>query len=355
MNTYLAVAVLFLFTGCLLVFPLLPALVELRFKTDAQPLNVIQQHAGEIRHFANGFRTYISGLQPSLQQCISTRTIARGVLPDGCEYLILGKHEGRAALHIREKDGTCELVIVAGTELATPAGITFHHEIYSAEEFIGGEANYYRAIFGEKEVHLGPGSSLMRWAHAGERFITGPDCKLYGRVSSDGVIRLARNNQFLRLNAPRIEFGDSGDDRSWPQPDVYGKEHSRIVGRLLRDGDYEVAGGEVVAGSVVARGRLLLRSGARVCGSVKAREMVLEPGVMVEGSVISSRTMRIGAGCAVHGPIIAEREMIIAAGTCCGTFSQPTTISSLRIRIEEGVVVFGTVWARESGQLVAPS
>ena len=63
--------------------------------------------------------------------------------------------------------------------------------------------------------------------------------------------------------------------------------------------------------------------------------------------------MRIGPRCAIHGPVIAERELAIAAGTRCGTLKHPTTVSAPHIEVEEGVVVFGTLWARERGQVVA--
>ena len=62
--------------------------------------------------------------------------------------------------------------------------------------------------------------------------------------------------------------------------------------------------------------------------------------------------MVIGNNCLIHGPVIAERQMKIAAGTRCGSLTQPTTISSPRIDVEEGVVVFGTLWAREYGRVV---
>jgi hypothetical protein len=81
--------------------------------------------------------------------------------------------------------------------------------------------------------------------------------------------------------------------------------------------------------------------------------MVIEDGVSVEGSLISARKMRIGPRCSIHGPVIAERELAIAGGTRCGTRQYPTTVSAPCIELEEGVVVFGTVWARESGRVVA--
>jgi predicted acyltransferase (DUF342 family) len=81
--------------------------------------------------------------------------------------------------------------------------------------------------------------------------------------------------------------------------------------------------------------------------------MVIEDGVSVEGSVISARKMRIGPHCAIYGPVIAERKLVIAPGTHCGTEEYPTTVSAPEIEVAEGVVVFGTLWARERGQVVA--
>jgi len=75
--------------------------------------------------------------------------------------------------------------------------------------------------------------------------------------------------------------------------------------------------------------------------------------VLVEGSLISARKMRIGQNCTLHGPVVAERELAIAGGTRCGTREFPTTVSAPRIEVEEGVVVFGTLWAREHGEVVA--
>jgi predicted acyltransferase (DUF342 family) len=81
--------------------------------------------------------------------------------------------------------------------------------------------------------------------------------------------------------------------------------------------------------------------------------MVLEDGVSVEGSLIGARKLSIGPHCTIRGPVIAERELAIAAGTRCGAREHPTTVSAPSIEVEEGVLVFGTLWARERGLVVA--
>ena len=80
---------------------------------------------------------------------------------------------------------------------------------------------------------------------------------------------------------------------------------------------------------------------------------MLDEGVSVEGSLISAREMRIGSNCAVHGPVVAELELAIATGTRVGSRQYPTTVSAPWIKAEEGVLVFGTLWAREHGEVVA--
>ena len=124
-------------------------------------------------------------------------------------------------------------------------------------------------------------------------------------------------------------------------------------GRRLVDEDLEIQAGEIVSANIVTRGRLHIGAGAQMLGSVKSHQhMTLEAGVNVEGSLISASTMRIGPDCRITGPVIAERGITIESGTRCGSVQVPTTVSAPTIEIEDGVTVFGTIWARIEGQVV---
>ena len=356
MNSSLAVVALILFVSLMLVLPLIPASVELRRKSDASPLKVVQEHAGEIRHFANSFRTYIQVLDPTLQQCVASGVTARGILPDGVEYLALGQCDDSQTLPIRQPGATYTMTIAAGSDLVVPPETTFLRDVYAGGRFRGGDNNSYRAILGEKDVYLGHSSRVTRWVHAVGEFSAEHDCKLSGRISSDSRIRLKGPCNFLRLNAPQIETGHvtPGEDTTRPHSEDNANAGSGVVQRFLYDGDLEVHEKEVVTGNIVARGKLRIGSGARICGSVKSvRDMVLGAGVSVQGSLISGEKMLIGPDCAVNGPIIAESALHISAGTRCGSFRHPTTVSAPRIEAEDGVAVFGTLWAREHGEVVA--
>jgi cytoskeletal protein CcmA (bactofilin family) len=358
-NPSLATVLLVLLAALLFVLPLVPALRELRLKRDAEPLNVIQQYAGEIRHFAYGFRNYIEAIREPLRHCVSEGTTATGTLPDGDEYLLVGGSDTLSLpIGAKTKGSTCALVLAVGRDAALPGGLTFLKEIYAAGHLVGGEQSSYRAILGEKDIHLRRASKLMRWAHAVGSFRADHDCDLHGRVSSDQEIALQSGCIFQRLNAPRIAMGcaDVAAERALPAAPKLPLDRQSpdgIIGRRLIAGDFQIRSGEVINGNIVTRGKLRIGAGARVLGSVKSnKEMVVEAGVTVEGSLISASTMHIGPRCQIRGPVISEHGILIESGTECGSAETPTTVSAPVIDVEEGGQFFGTLWARDEGLVV---
>jgi cytoskeletal protein CcmA (bactofilin family) len=351
MNPALATVLLVLVAGILITLPLLPALTELRLKRDAQPLDVVQQYAGDIRHFSYGFRSYITDLLGPLRECVSSGTTVHGTMPDGDQYLLLGRPDDVGFVSAGGTTATCQSVVAAGMDVVLPDGITFAKEIYAAGEITGGEKSVFRALLGEKDIHLRRASKVIRWAHAVGAFRIERDCDLYGRISSDREIQLESGCAFQRLNAPRIVLG-----RSDAEETTAGTETAPTTlpgGRRLVDEDLVIQAGEIVSANIVTRGRLHIGAGARMLGSIKSHEhMTLEAGVHVEGSLISASTMHIGPDCRITGPVIAERRIAIETGTRCGSARVPTTVSAPTIEIADGVTVFGTIWARTEGQVV---
>lgn len=352
MNPAFATAALFLLALVLFILPLLPAFLELRLKRDAQPLNVIQQHAGEIRHFAYGFRSYIKALLKPLRECAASGTTARGIMSDGDEYLLLGRTSEALSAFTAERMAKCHAVVAASMDVFLPDGITFTKEVYAAGEFTSGEANAFRALLGEKDVHLKRASTVNRWAHAVGTLRAEHDCDLYGRISSDRQIHLESGCAFQRLNAPCIVLGHSRSEVTDAPAET--EPTSPPLERLLVDDDLEIRAGDIVTTNIVTRGKLHIGVGARVLGSVKSSQhMRVEAEVRVDGSLISGSTMHIGPDCRITGPVIAERGMTIEAGTHCGSNRVPTTVTAPTIQIADGVVVFGTIWARTEGQVVS--
>ena len=352
MSPYSSVVMLILWTGLLLVIPMAPAIIELYRKTDAQPLLVLQKHAGEIRHFSEGFRGYVNELNAVRETCRISGTTARGTLKDGAEYFVMS--DSAALLpEIWSRGGKCSTVVIACADLCAPRLTLFSREIHAQGNFVGGDHNEYRAILGDKDVHLGAHSIVMRWVHAAGTFNANHDCDLHGRVSSDTAIHLGDRCTFLRLNAPRIELGPSSTKNNNASNAVASAASTyAVLKRYLHDQDFEIQANHVFHGNIVTRGRFIAHRGAQIFGSVKSsKSMVLEDDVLVTGSAISSGQLRIGRNCCLHGPVIAERVLYIDSGARLGTSENPTTVSSPKIYSKEDVLIFGTLWAREHGEV----
>ena len=351
MSACLAVVLLLVTTSLLFAAPLVPALRELYFPSDSQPLTVVQQHAGEIRYFADSFRNYIAVLEQPLEKAAHAGSIIRGVLPDGVHYLVMGS--GDPLVLEKNSDGICPCLIAAAVDLVVPGVTGFSQDIYAARNFLGGRGNQYRAVLGEKNIELGAWSAIARWVHAGGAFIANENCDLHGRISSDTAILLHSGCAFQRLNAPQIQLGKVSRPVLLPANSTPGSPDA-VARRLLYEGDYDIAPGQVVTGNLCVRGNLRVGTGARVVGSVKSGgHLTLEASASIEGSLVSGQELRIGNACSVHGPIIAERRLMIGSETRCGDLRRPTTVTASRIEVAEGTVVFGSVWAREFGLVVA--
>lgn len=356
MNAYLSVPLLIASTGLLLIIPIIPAIVELYRKSDAEPLLVIQKHAGDIRHFSEGFRKYMDELRPTLRKCENSGTTARGKLKDNAEYFVMGNSSATSLHEVRKRDGDCSTVIVACGDFEAPGISNFSKEIYVRGKFLGGNYNHYRAILGEKDIELGMYSNVMRWVHSVGTFSASYHCALSGRISSDSAIKLERKCTFLRLNAPRIELGTVEAETKLPNDFSASDlpQGSAALKRHLYDQDFEIQAGQIFHGNIVTRGKLRVHRGARIFGSIKSnKQMILEEEVLVAGSVISSDQLLIGPRCCIYGPVIAEHALTVDSGTRLGTPAKLTTVSSPKISAKEGVVIFGSLWAREYGEVMA--
>ncbi len=349
MSAVFSVALLLAIVGTMLALPLLPALRELREKSDATPLNVVQQNAGEVRHFADGFRLYLKGLDEDLQRAASSGMVATGSLPDGTNYMVLGRADGDFPID----NGVCPTLLASNGDLTVPSGATFSKDIYAGGDFSGGEKNRYRAILAEKAMHLGPASHVTRWLHAVEELSAGPGCTLLGRTSSDRLVRLQSGCRFTRVHAPLIVAGSLANDHLARIGNYFGTQVAHSTDRFLYDGDFTIEARDVVHANIVVRGTLRIGAGARVCGSLKSgKDLVLESGVSVEGSLISGQRMHVSPNCILTGPMIAEHGMFLGTATVCGSPERPTTVTSPVIEVEEGALIFGSLWARESGRVV---
>ena len=340
-----------------ILLPLLPAFHELRFRTDAEPLQVVRRSDTNIRHFALGFREFLQKhFAAHLDRCDLTDEPQYGELTDGTPFRVLPEtvEEPPADDQNEIADIDPHLMLSCGN-LKLAAGTTYPREIYTRGSLSAGEGASLRAALADQSIYLGDGCTSFRWLHAAGEVHTGSECTLYGRVSADRLIKLGDDCRFERLHAPRIEFGAPAPARAatGPGEEVDLENHPRLsdysAGRFLFQRKLEIPAGGHVQGDIVVAGKLKIGAGARIEGNLKSHDdLELADDVRITGSVVSGKDLRLGDGCVLGGPVVAEQRAEVGAGCTFGDEENPTTLSARGLKIGPGVVAHGTVWGGDS-------
>lgn len=345
--------------------PFIPAIVEWRDKRDAHPLRVVQDYEGEVTYFARRFRAYVENnvTSPEAADVWLDDDMPAGEgeprrFEDGTRYAVIAE-DGEPAL--TDEEGAAEYterVLLAYGSLALPGRMAYLSEIYAKGDVRGDYNNIYRAILCDGNVHLGAESMILRWLHAAGDVHVGPSSVLYGRVSADGDIVLAPRSRFVRLKARRLLFGaePAGEWAKARQRAIFEIESTTAAElaarRWLVHKTLRMPGARRFRGDLVVYGSLTIGEDCVIEGSVKAHgNLEIGRGTHIEGSVISMGDVKFQRDCSTRGPILSETSLWIANGCRMGTRENPTTVSAPRIVVSSGVVAYGSVWAREHGEL----
>ncbi|XLZ69897.1 polymer-forming cytoskeletal protein [Massilia sp. SR12] len=358
---------LLFFTSLALLFvlPLLPALLEWRLKRDALPLQVVREHDGNIKHFAKRFHEFVvARFAQALDAAAASPAPRAGRLDSGDAYQLVGA-AGVPDLPSQEASGqSLDVLVLGAADLRLGSGTLYEKEVYARADIRSGDGNSFRALLAGGEIVLGADCDVLRWAHSDSRLVAGARSRLFGRVSADRELVLHGDTRFGRMHAPTIRFGDTAPAGTVPAPvaplqytPLQRPDHllDDAAGRWLLGGDWALPDHARHAGSLVARGSMTVGAQAWVEGSIKCHgDLVLQAGTRIDGALVCSGDMTIGPGCVIGGPLVCEQKIMIEAGTVLGSLAVETTATASEIRVREGVVVHGTVWARELGY-VAPA
>ncbi|MBU8871446.1 MAG: hypothetical protein KOO60_11330 [Gemmatimonadales bacterium] len=337
--------------------PMLPALMELRLKTDAEPLQVVRRSDVDIRHFASGFREFLhNNFAVQLEECRRDGKPITGTLTDGTPFEVLPEgHERPQESPDKSAQATEQNLSISLGNRHVPGGKTYPLEIFCSGSLHAGPGASFRAVLAEQSLYMGKNCTAFRWIHAGSEIHAEQDCRLFGRVSANRLIHLGDRCSFERLNAPRIEFGKRGDT---PRTEGGGalvdlENHPRLqdhsADRYLFNRKLEIPAGGRVEANIVVAGDLKIGDWAHIIGNLKAQgTLELGVGVRIEGSVISGHNLKLGEGCVLDGPVVAEHKAIIGEDCTFGSFEHPTTLSARGLKIGRGVVAHGTVWGGDS-------
>jgi hypothetical protein len=339
------------------LLPVWPALRELVRPTDAEPLTMVGQDAGDLAVFADGFRAYLRRELAPPGSLGSDFANPPAHLADGTPVAHLnGRLEALPELTSAER--VVSRLVVANSPVVLPGGETFLLELYARDDFVGGPGTVYRAILGERDVRLGAGSTILRWLHAEGDLSAADNSFLAGRASAEGTMRLGIGVRFARLRAARIVTGDAEvEPPTIPPPLVTGtmklpRAARQVRGFIRVDGDLTIPDEASVVGTLVVAGSFRAGARSRIAGSVKVHGTCeIGEGALIEGSLIARGDARLGAGAVVVGPLVAEGAVSLGAGAAVGTPSRPASVAAAEVTCQSGVQVYGAMSARSRGMV----
>lgn len=354
----------FVLTGLvalLFILPMLPALIEYRWPRDVTPLRVVREHDGNVTNFANVFDQYIESRFGKMLPSLGASEICPVRLESGASCILLGRTAEFSLSAAEHAALTVKQLVVGVDAVRLPDNVLFESEVFAGGDFTGGAQSAFRAVLARGKAALVSGSAVLRWIHAGGVLSIANDVQLFGRASSASHIELGIGVEFERLHAPTILFGIAADSVAqsniFPGPicDWQPKANGEMIGGQWRvKGDVALPPGCAYAVPLVAIGNLRVGAASWLKRALKSNgDLVLGDACQVDDAVVATGKVEIGAGCRIRGPVISETEVLLRRGSVVGTLSNPATVSAPRIVIEAGVMVFGTVWARDNGEVRA--
>jgi len=348
---------------CTLLFivPLLPALIEWRYKRDAAPLKVVRDHDGNVEHFAIGFRHFLGQHFAGL---IADSPAAAGVPArplDPASYQLLDADSVVRLSPAELAARSCPRLLIASAALTLGEKMLYEKELYVGATLQAGAHNSFRAILAHGDIALGDDCAVLRWAHSDASLALGLRARLYGRVSAECAISLQRGSRFGRMSAPVIRFGPTPQAStaqaatraraplSLPHDIVDASES-----RWLVNGSLAIPADACHSGDLVSRKQVSIGDHALLHGNIKSNgDLIIGSDVQIDGSLVATGKLLIGPRCTIKGPVVCDGQVVIGAGSVIGQPGAPTTVTAAEIRIEEGVLAHGTVWAREVGIVAA--
>ena len=346
-NPGLAFAILLLVTLLWMSVPLIPAFSELIRPRDAAPLDAVGNDAGDLTYFAESF------LARATAEGLLGPTIPR-YLSDDTQVLV---HSTGQLIAPDKKVLSDVAVIVDGA--AIPDGTELLSETLARVTLHGSAGSTYRALLGMRDVYLGPGSTVLRWVHAAGRLEVAENCHLFGRATANRQIVLSTGVAFDRLESDVVRVTDV---ETAPTPILPTGAFERFIPRKATEmgpnywrvlDDVNIPAGNILSGSLIASGSIVVGDGARLSGSIKSHEeIVVRTGAVIAGSISARGTVTIEAGGRVIGPVISETAKVVEAAIV-GEPGKRTTITAPTIRLMPGATIHGAVMAGEEGLTMA--
>jgi predicted acyltransferase (DUF342 family) len=310
-------AVVYAMFAAALVLPGLPALAELRSRSDATALHIDPDYAMDPRYLGKSFRRKIARI---LDAPATTAHVP---------FLARARERARIVDALAIGSGTrLEEAVLSSGDVRTGAGVQLT-DLYCAGSVRIGEGSSARTIAADGSVTMGERASIARWVDAERDVTVGAHSTIGHSACAGGICRVARAVAFGRL------FGN---------PVIIGPQRDAIVPEPA----------PVFEGDTISARSVEIETGARVPGSVKSEgDVVVRADAHIAGSIVARGSVHIERGAAVSGHVFSERNVSIAASAVVGApGSSKTVYASGDVTLSEGATVYGWIISEGRGVTV---
>ncbi len=217
----------------------------------------------------------------------------------------------------------CHTIIYAEHyDFIPPEGIAFHKEIYANKNvYLMGVKSVF-GIYCKKNLVLGKGIDVIRWADADGQITVEDNCSLGIITTSSTRVIVGENCLFTRMLAPQIFLGftKENDFRTVSKSLVNEDDfmHNSIVRHITRIDDDDVGDDKVFSNTVITK-----------------YDITVIDNIIVKGDIRSHKSVRIGDGAVVCGNIFAEGNIYLGQGSKVlgNVFSQENIYTEQKVTI----------------------
>lgn len=345
-ETYTTYAAFVLICLLLLTLPFVPAFREWLRPSDTAALPISANYTSDIDHFARRLHADVS----------ARLGLGEPTGYEEFEFVVDPVADGPADLGWQQ----AKKRLISRGSISSVQAVSSCQPVYVQGSLRAGAESAMPALYATGDIDLGARSTIDDWAHADGVVRLGPGSVALRRVSAGSAIELGNEAWFERLHAPVLRFGSRISSALLPTgaeqtpasyADLPGAIQQTPLLFLIR-GDCALPAGRIYQGSLVVTGFLTVGAATTVIGDIKARQGVsIGHRAAVHGAVTCEKRVYAYKESRAWGPVVSESDILIGACAVIGLPDAPTTVSARNVIVEDGVVMHGTLWAREIGMV----
>lgn len=333
----------------LVILPFMPAIVEWLVKSDADTFFRDFPDNNVASYYKRWFESYIKeNFKPIIDKQRHQKENLSGKIPNGEGYRII---VNQTEAEFKPGKSNNNVFIFCGSAKISQQA-NFKNKIYGDDEIHTGVKCKFNSIYAEKDLYLGEGSIINKFAYSAQSLYIARDCDLFYYAMSKSKIEFMGNAGFQYLSSPFIQFGRR--DEAMTIPETSFNIYQPNIERLYSKKDLEVSENTEVSMHYIVKGNLNIDKGSCIDGNIKCfKKTTIKDNVVIRGAIVSESNIEIGDNCSIQGPIISYGAIAIGKNCIFGTQADRTSLIADNITIKEGTVVLGMILARKGGEYLS--